>query len=618
MEQKDYNEYITNILSNIPSIFNTHNTILIEWKKENWIDHFFNDFVSRIKKNLYIDIFKPKIIEVSSDDYSIDEIVTIVEGDIVNDLKKSLDTTENKKVLSMLSKVMKEEIKKVDLKEEQKSEIKNVLSTIEKKIEERTKWKNKQNKEENKDYLNILSLLPKFYIFVIKNFDWYFEEMFFETESIIDYINSKINTISEKTWAQIKIIGWINKAPSKNIITKTNCYHFSINNVITKDFVIKELKNEFLKVKKMKIFINFNFPYITNKSFYESIYNITQEIKISPFSLMVDIVKNKILTDKDNHILSNKDVHTYIKNIYNIDVKWLNQKEENTQKTIEEETFSLNDFLSNISETYYLNEERKEVIKGIYKVIKSNKILKENTLWNSLLLWPTGSWKTQLAKTISKALYWEENYIEINVNQILEDHHIDSLFWTAPWYIGYGKSIFWDKLPKFKNWCIILFDEIEKWNPKLFDAIMDMLDTWKIKLKNWTTLDISKCFIFFTSNIITKDEKMTIWFKTENENSTELKERKQQDIREKLLKDLFKPEFMSRIQNISFLDNYSKNDLENILELYIKQFSKKLWKKIKLKDQEKSFILEKTLKEKENVRGIEKSLKDIIIEKEMI
>lgn len=183
-------------------------------------------------------------------------------------------------------------------------------------------------------------------------------------------------------------------------------------------------------------------------------------------------------------------------------------------------------------------------------------------LHKALYYWPTGSWKTELVKSLARVLFDDEYwYTHISCENMQHWHEIAKLFWSPPWYIWYDKEpIFSEKnlynpyesankswrLMEWLKWrgaiSIILFDEIEKAHRDISQALMSVLDEWMIHLNNWKQIDISNSFILMTSNIWERNIKETpnsLWFNKTEKNVW--------NIRETAIRKHFSPEFLWRM-----------------------------------------------------------------------
>ncbi|MBQ7054465.1 MAG: ATP-dependent chaperone ClpB [Oscillospiraceae bacterium] len=187
-----------------------------------------------------------------------------------------------------------------------------------------------------------------------------------------------------------------------------------------------------------------------------------------------------------------------------------------------------------------------------------------------LFLGPTGVGKTELAKALSEALFDDEkNLIRIDMSEYMEKHSVSRLVGAPPGYIGYEEGGQLTEAVRKKPYSVVLFDEIEKAHPDVFNILLQVLDDGRITDSQGRTVDFKNTIIILTSNLgsdiildgITADGDIA------------------EDARERvssLLKMQFRPEFLNRLDEIVFYRPLTRSDITNILKLMFADLQKRL------------------------------------------
>lgn len=228
--------------------------------------------------------------------------------------------------------------------------------------------------------------------------------------------------------------------------------------------------------------------------------------------------------------------------------------------------------IKNLADINKLEKElHKEVIgqeQAIDAVINYVKLMVTKLAENISLMFigPTGVGKTKLAKVLGE--HYSGNFFKINCSEYAQPHEYAKLIGSPPGYIGStDKSILEIKAQKGNNW-VLLFDEIEKASPKLFDFMLALMDDGKVMASNGKELDFSQSIILMTSNEGVKDAKVgenTLGF-----GSHKITYESSKDNIAKSVKDKFSPEFLGRIDTLVQFNYLSKEDLIKVARLEIK------------------------------------------------
>ena len=206
-----------------------------------------------------------------------------------------------------------------------------------------------------------------------------------------------------------------------------------------------------------------------------------------------------------------------------------------------------------------------------------------------LFLGPTGVGKTELAKSLAEALFDDEhNIIRIDMSEYMEKYSVSRLIGAPPGYVGYEEGGQLTEAVRRKPYSVVLFDEIEKAHPDVFNILLQVLDDGRITDSQGRTVDFKNTIIILTSNLgsdyilegITKDGEISEESKDKVNN---------------LLKSSFRPEFLNRLDEIVFYKPLQKDQICKILELLIKDLEKRLEDKhisLELTDKAKAYLID--------------------------
>ena len=231
------------------------------------------------------------------------------------------------------------------------------------------------------------------------------------------------------------------------------------------------------------------------------------------------------------------------------------------------------------------------VTKVTEAIIRSKAGIKDPTkpIGSFLFLGPTGVGKTELAKALAEALFdGENNMVRIDMSEYMEKHSVSRLIGAPPGYVGYDEGGQLTEAVRRKPYSVVLFDEVEKAHPDVFNVLLQVLDDGRITDSTGKTVDFKNTILIMTSNIGSQylldgiDEKGQI--KPEAESSV------MHDLRAH-----FRPEFLNRLDEIILFKPLTKGNIGGIIELLIADVNKRLADKelkIALTDEAKDFIIE--------------------------
>ncbi len=206
-----------------------------------------------------------------------------------------------------------------------------------------------------------------------------------------------------------------------------------------------------------------------------------------------------------------------------------------------------------------------------------------------LFLGPTGVGKTELAKTLSEALFDDDkNMVRIDMSEYMEKYSVSRLIGAPPGYVGYEEGGQLTEAVRRKPYSVILFDEIEKAHPDVFNVLLQVLDDGRITDSQGRTVDFKNTIIILTSNIGSSYILEGI-----NKDGTISEEAK--DSVYKILRQQFRPEFLNRLDEIVFYKPLDKREIYKIVDLMVVDLQKRLKDKqltVILTDRAKEYIVD--------------------------
>ncbi len=206
-----------------------------------------------------------------------------------------------------------------------------------------------------------------------------------------------------------------------------------------------------------------------------------------------------------------------------------------------------------------------------------------------LFLGPTGVGKTELAKALAQALFDDEkNIVRIDMSEYMEKYSVSRLIGAPPGYVGYEEGGQLTEAVRRKPYSVVLFDEIEKAHPDVFNVLLQVLDDGRITDSQGRTVDFKNTIIILTSNL--GSSFILEGIQSDNTISDEAKNEVSN-----MLKTHFRPEFLNRLDEIVFYKPLSKTEISKIVDLMLKDLSKRLEDKqlqIEVSDKAKQYVID--------------------------
>ena len=224
-----------------------------------------------------------------------------------------------------------------------------------------------------------------------------------------------------------------------------------------------------------------------------------------------------------------------------------------------------------------------EAVENLARAIKRARVgLKDEKrpIGSFMFLGPTGVGKTELTKSLADCLFGDENLmIRFDMSEYMEAHSVSKLIGSPPGYVGYDEGGQLTEQVRRKPYSIVLFDEIEKAHPDIFNMLLQILDDGRLTDSNGRTVNFKNTVIIMTSNVGARNivEKHSIGFASKEDSKQNYEKTKTQVMDE--LKKTFRPEFLNRLDEIIVFNKLGKTAIENITKLMLEDVKKRLSQK---------------------------------------
>lgn len=240
-----------------------------------------------------------------------------------------------------------------------------------------------------------------------------------------------------------------------------------------------------------------------------------------------------------------------------------------------------------------------EAVESVCKAIRRARVgLKDSKrpIGSFIFLGPTGVGKTELCKALAEAMFNSENaIIRLDMSEYMESHAVSKLIGSPPGYVGHEDGGQLTEAVRRKPYSVVLFDEIEKAHPDVFNILLQILEDGRLTDSHGKTVSFQNTIIILTSNCGVDElnnVKKQLGFNATNE---EMEEAKEKEILMDALRRKFKPEFLNRIDVITVFHKLTKQDIAQIASIMINNLNKRLKEKnleIKLTENAVNYLIE--------------------------
>lgn len=263
-----------------------------------------------------------------------------------------------------------------------------------------------------------------------------------------------------------------------------------------------------------------------------------------------------------------------------------------------------------------------EAVTAIAKAIRRGRVgLKDpkRPVGSFIFLGPTGVGKTELCKALAEAMFGDENaMLRLDMSEYMEKHTVSKLIGSPPGYVGFEEGGQLTEKVRRKPYSVVLFDEIEKAHPDVFNMLLQILEDGRLTDSQGRTVDFKNTIIIMTSNVgarLITEKQSSLGFNSENENA-EKSEKK--DIKELVtgeLRKVFRPEFLNRVDDIIVFNKLNKDEIKQIAVKMLKTLENRLDKmniKISFTDNAISEIADKGFDENYGARPLRRAIQNEI------
>ena len=264
-----------------------------------------------------------------------------------------------------------------------------------------------------------------------------------------------------------------------------------------------------------------------------------------------------------------------------------------------------------------------EAVTALAKAIRRGRVgLKDpnKPIGTFLFLGPTGVGKTELSKALAEAMFGSENsIIRVDMSEYMEKHSVSKLIGSPPGYVGYDEGGQLSEQVRRNPYSILLFDEVEKAHPDVFNILLQVLDDGRITDAHGRVTDFKNTIIIMTSNAGAQRimEPKNLGFAAVQDEKANYDKMKSGVLDE--IKHIFRPEFLNRIDETIVFASLTKENMKDIIEILLKEFKDRakaqLNLKIRVADSAKQFLVDQGYDPKYGARALKRKVQSLLEDK---
>lgn len=307
---------------------------------------------------------------------------------------------------------------------------------------------------------------------------------------------------------------------------------------------------------------------------YENHFEISINNSLVPYIVKYaqDYIPNKYMPDKVLDLLDESCVycknHRQSKQLSLSDI--INATEVLTGVQIpiigEQSTHKINHIIQHLKSTIVGQDDAINALSSVVKRYFLGLCPVTKPIGSFLFVGPTGVGKTQLCKELAQSMFTRESFIRLDMSEFMEAHSVAKLIGSPPGYVGYGTGGVLTDAVKNNPYSVVLFDEIEKAHPDVFNILLQVLDDGCLTDSEGFTVNFSNCIIILTSNIGAKDvsyenSKGILGFSSKDSVSKDT-----QPIYENSVKKYFSPEFLNRLNGVVYFNSLTAENIKELVD----------------------------------------------------
>ena len=267
-----------------------------------------------------------------------------------------------------------------------------------------------------------------------------------------------------------------------------------------------------------------------------------------------------------------------------------------------------------------------EAVEAVSKAIRRGRVgLKDSKrpIGSFLFLGPTGVGKTELSKALAECLFGDENaMIRVDMSEYMEQHSVSKMIGSPPGYVGFDEGGQLTEKIRRKPYSVILFDEIEKAHPDVMNMLLQILEDGRLTDAQGRTVNFKNTVIIMTSNVGARliTEKKTLGF-VNSADTLEEDKKEYENIKKEVMSEVkrqFRPEFINRIDEIIVFHKLMDNEIEQIIDLMLKEVGNRLAEKdikIKFDKSVRELIAKKGVDKAFGARPLRRAIQNIVEDK---